>query len=53
MSQKPPKLNKTQKLIAIETYLQWPIETEDNLRDMIDHIWWVVYESKLKPEEQK
>lgn len=46
-------LNKTQKLIAIETYLQWDITDKEVAIEVLDHIWWVVYEGRLKPEPEE
>lgn len=36
------------KLEAIATYLRWPIDEKEDLLDILDHIWYVVIEDKLK-----
>lgn len=44
-------LTKTQKLIAVETYLGWTTDTEEDKQAVLEHIWWVVMEGRFKPEE--
>ena len=42
-----------QKLEAIETYLKWDANTEEGALKILDNIWWVVIEGRLKPNESK
>ena len=46
-------MNDKDKLRAIEVYLTWPHNTKKEAIDILDHIWYIVRESRYKPEELK
>ncbi len=47
------KLTDEQKLKAIETYFQWSMTNYDEAVNILEHIYWVVFEGRLKDDEEK
>ena len=45
-------MSNEQKLEAVATYLKWPIENEHDAIEVLEHIWSVVIEGKVKPEKE-
>lgn len=39
-----------QKLKAVETYLNWDIDTREDAIEVLDQIWYVVIEGRYKPD---
>lgn len=44
-------LTKTSKLIAIESYVKQDVKTFEEALEVLDNIWYIVVEGKVKPDE--
>lgn len=44
------RLTDVQVLEAVQTYMQWPMETEEQKLAILNHIWYVTVEGKLYEE---